>query len=165
MAEAEYVTGNIGAKALARKLEISYYTLRTHAEKGHWYTKRQEHQRDVMADACRKARTDSADKLANMLRASDGLSEIIARTVDKLEALDRQTAEHPIDIKMIRDLTMATKELTAVIRDLYNLPSDGEELARRIAMERLSLEKERAPSTDDREIKVILTNGAESYAD
>ena len=70
------------------------------------------------------------------------------------------------DSRAIKDLTGALKDMTLVLRNLYNLPTQAEAEAQRIAAERLKLEQRRvdAESGTDKSIKVVLADGWEEMA-
>ena len=71
-----------------------------------------------------------------------------------------------VDSRAIKDLTGALKDMTQVLRNLYNLPTQAEAEAQRIAAERLKLEQRRvdAESGTDKSIKVVLADGWEEMA-
>ena len=162
--ETEYITGDIAAEELAKKYGISYYTLRKHAQKDNWFKKKKEYRNKTIQKACNKAMEKKAGKLANMIVAADGLSSLIARTVKKVNALDAEEDRTPVDAKMISDLTKATRDLTSIIRELYDLPTENERIARKIALERLKLDQAKSDVTNnDVRIEVTLDGELEEY--
>lgn len=56
---------------------------------------------------------------------------------------------HKVDTKAIKDLTGALKDLAAVMRNIYDLPTVAEQSAMDLAAERLALEKSKADVVSD----------------
>ena len=62
--------------------------------------------------------------------------------------------------KDVLDYTKSVRELTAAIRNLYEIPTAAEKEAQRIAAERLKLEKERLKANDgDNSVTVVFEGG------
>ena len=74
-----------------------------------------------------------------------------------------------LDSKAIKDFTGALKDMTLVLRNLHNLPTQAEAEAQRIAAERLKLEQRKADAAEkagevDKSIIVRLEGDLEAYA-
>ncbi|MBQ8893383.1 MAG: hypothetical protein IJ043_03125 [Clostridia bacterium] len=155
----EYIAGDTSYRKLAAKHGVPFTTLKRIAGKEDWVGLRKRAKAKADTIVVNSAAKDRADKLKGVLKTADGLSDLITRTVEKINRLDRDM-ENPVDCKMIKDLTAATRDLTGVIRDLYGLPTEGEKLARQIALERLELEKRRA-DVEDQNTTVTVVFGTE----
>ncbi len=60
-----------------------------------------------------------------------------------------------VSVKMVRDIAAALKDLVAVTRNLYGLPTVQEQAALNIAAERLVLDKAKVDGGDESETGVI----------
>ena len=71
-----------------------------------------------------------------------------------------------VDTRAIKDLTGALKDMTLVLRNLNNLPTQAEAEAQRIAAERLEMDKRKMEREDDvdKEIKVVFAGDMERFA-
>ena len=74
-----------------------------------------------------------------------------------------------VDTKAIKDLTGALKDMTLVLRNLNNLPTQAEAEAQRIAAERLKLEQRKVDAAEkadgiDKSIVVRLEGDLEAFA-
>lgn len=155
----EYIAGDTSYRKLAAKHGVPFTTLKRIAGKENWVGLRERAKAKADTIVVNSAAKERAAKLKGVLKSADGLSELISRTVDKINSLDRDM-ENPVDCKMIKDLTAATRDLTGVIRDLYDLPTDGERVARQIALERLELEKRKVAVEDsNKTVTVVFGDG------
>lgn len=155
----EYIASDISYRKLAEKHGVSYNTLIGIAAKEKWADLRKKAHKKATTKIVNKASEERAKKLSGVLKAADGLSDLIARTVERINNLDKNM-DTPVDGKVIKELASATKDLTAVIRDLYNLPTDSERIARQIALERLELEKKRVGDEDkNTKVTVVFADG------
>ena len=62
---------------------------------------------------------------------------------DKLESSIEQNLSGAVEVKNYKELTAAIKDALAIRRNLYRLPTQSEESAQRIALEKLDLERTR----------------------
>lgn len=87
--KAEYVAGGISTRAIAEKYDVSYNTLRKHAEKEGWASDRKKHGRKVAAKVSQKVATTvairEADRLTRLLSISDTLSDKLEEAAAQLD--------------------------------------------------------------------------------
>ena len=77
---------------------------------------------------------------------SEGASDTVERKYSKL------------DTKSMREVVSALKDLVSVIRNVDNLPTEGEKLARRIQRERWNLEKkEKEAQKESRNSDIVVS--------
>jgi hypothetical protein len=74
-----------------------------------------------------------------------------------------------LDSKAIKDFTGALKDMTLVLRNLHNLPTQAEAEAQRIAAERLKLEQRKADAAEaanqvDKSIVVKFEGDMEAFS-
>lgn len=143
----EYVTSDIGYRELAEKHSVSFSTLSKYAAKHQWPTYRKKYRDKVVTDAATKIGTKEVNRLAKVAEASDRLSRYIAKVTKETSLIERK--EGKPDTKAIRDLASSLRDLTAVIRDVYELPSLRDRRAYEMAQKRLELDFSRTGIGDN----------------
>lgn len=123
---AEYVTGRLGQRELAKKHGVSASQLAEHASKEGWVQRRREHRRKTAERAEQKAMErqaeDMADKLDDVRKAGDKLAALIAEVSEETSSL-RVGRTKKVDTRALRNLTGALKDVLDVIRDVNELPT------------------------------------------
>lgn len=172
----EYVTAtdvSVSYRALAQKYNIPLPTFNRIAIREEWNKKRQKYKRDVVNKAVSQACKREAGKLAKVMSSADKLSATIDQVFEDVDQFHRYIVNEPgedggtvatektykkVDTRAIRDITASLKDLTAVIRNVYDIPTLQEEQARLIAIERLEMERNKAvlSEPDDGETGVIV---------
>lgn len=181
--KAEYITGTISYRKLADSWGVSFRTLSDRALREGWKEARDKHRNNVVEKtvqkvASRKAST-TANKLCDLQEAADNMGRVIAEIFADSEQFHRHIVTEglgmgatkveerqykKVDTKAIKDLTGAIKDLAAVMRNIYDLPTAQEQAAMDIAAERLRLDKAKAEAeqnTGDDEVKVEFFNPEE----
>ena len=109
--ENEYVTGKISLQKLSEKYEIPLRTIKDRSRKGEWSRKKKE----FCANTAQKAR-----------------QKIMKKEAARLEQLKEQHGKSKTltesDVKMIKELTVALKNIADVMRDVYGLPTIREKV-------------------------------------
>lgn len=181
--KAEYITGTISYRKLADSWGVSFRTLSDRALREGWKEARDKHRNNVVEKtvqkvASRKAST-TANKLCDLQEAADNMGRVIAEIFADSEQFHRHIVTEglgmgatkveerqykKVDTKAIKDLTGAIKDLAAIMRNIYDLPTAQEQAAMDIAAERLRLDKAKAEAeqnTGDDEVKVEFFNPEE----
>ena len=181
--KAEYITGTISYRKLADNWGVSFRTLSDRALREGWKEARDKHRNNVVEKtvqkvASRKAST-TANKLCDLQEAADNMGRVIAEIFADSEQFHRHIVTEglgmgetkveerqykKVDTKAIKDLTGAIKDMVAVMRNIYDLPTAQEQAAMDIAAERLRLDKAKAEAeqnTGDDEVKVEFFNPEE----
>lgn len=168
----EYVTGHIGQRKLAEKYNVSEPVLARRCRKEEWVKAREEYRRRCYEKGLRKKENREADRLARMMDATSRAMDVAVEAFADENQFRRyivseaqvpgtyETVEKifdKIDTKALKELVGVLKDLTALARDFYNIPTPAEEEARRIAAERLELDRKRAESgeSDDNTLEII----------
>ncbi len=191
--EAEYITTKTSYKKLAEKYSISSRTITDYAKKHNWVEKRKQYCADVVAKVVAFSSQQDVSKLNSLIKSADTMAKIIDKVVTddkqfqrhlvqikgkKLESNEEESPPYLItewceeqmfekaDTKAIRDIVASLKDLTAVVRNLNNLPTQAEAEAQSLAKERFELERQKADldSEDGKEIRVYIAGEAEDYA-
>ena len=176
----EYVTGDIGYRALADKHGIRRTTLANVAKKEEWTTLRERYRRKLRTDtldkAASKITSERAKKIVKLQKAADGLADAITKAFEDAQQFNRHivtiskgagfdTEERvykKIDTKAIKNLTSALKDLTQVVRNVYDLPTIQEQQAMDIAGRRLQLEEKKAEEDDGGNAVVVTFQGGDA---
>ncbi len=100
------------------------------------------------------------EKLKPIINAADNIAE----AVEKASADEEQVNPNgKVDINTIKGLTATMKELTAIIRNVNELPTRGEKEAEKATKNKIELEKARTDREQTvKEINVII-RGAENW--
>lgn len=113
----EYVTGEKSYRELARKHGVSMSQLSEVASKEGWAKLRAEHRAETAAKAEQKLQEQQAGALADEL-------EGIRRTARNLSAaIEKKSLGKGLDSKSLRELVSATKDLAAILRDVFDQPN------------------------------------------
>ena len=113
----EYVTGEKSYRELAKKHGVSMSQLSEVASKEGWAKLRAEHRAETAAKAEQKLKEQQAGALADEL-------EGIRRTARNLSAaIEKKSLGKGLDSKSLRELVSATKDLAAILRDVFDQPN------------------------------------------
>ena len=156
----EYITGGLSYGQLAEKHGINRVrTIQDRASEENWVELRKAYRQTVTQKAAGKAATRASKALARSKLAAD-------KCMDKLNLLldqtDPEDPEKPMMLasKEVRELVSSLKDLVAIQRDLYDIPTDGERWNRFVQAEKLSLEEQRIaaglPEADGEETGVVI---------
>lgn len=151
--KSEYITTSISQRALSAKRGVSFSTLQKRCKREDWTGRRREFHDKVEAAALESSATDAAEQLAVVRDGAQRLAEIAA---ERLE-----TAKTTMDL---RNLAAVLSQTGAMLRDFYDLPTPGEAEARRIAAERLEMEKGRYDGSEGAVVKVVIGEEADEWA-
>lgn len=178
--QTEYITGDLSLPKLAKKHNLSLSTVQVRCRQEGWVAKRREFKQQAVAVAVLGAVNDEADRLGKIITSAQRMSDVIESVLEDTDQFYRHVVQDEIggekttiekifekaDSKAIRDMTSALKDMTLVLRNLYNLPTQAEAEAQRIAAERLKLEQQKAAAADnpDKTINVVMSGGWEDLA-
>lgn len=184
----EYITTNISLRQLSKKYGIGFGNLSDHCRKEGWVTLRTKHGDRLVTKAVRKSEEKEVNRLARLMQATTkaidvameafedekqfnryivnrrekymGGKEAVAGDVIETEWSEEQVFQK-IDTKALRDLTGVLKDLDALMRQYYNLPTPAQAEAQRIAAERLELDKKKAEAETgiDTDVTVRFESG------
>lgn len=179
----EYITTDHSLPELGKKHSISLSTLQKRCRKEGWVELRQQYKRDALNLAMENAVADEADRLGKIIAAAQSMANVIEGVFSDPKQFYRHVVQDEIegekttiekifpkaDSRAVRDMTGALKDMTYVLRNLHNLPTQAEAEAQRIAAERLKLEQRKADAAEkeqnaDKTVKVVMANGWEDLA-
>lgn len=153
----EYLTTSTSYRKLAAKYEVPFSTLQSRAKKENWTAARKKAQKKIMTKTVEKVTRKRAYKMDKLMQAADNMSEVIEKySADYDNFVKDEGFKNATSIKSI---AIAIKELTLVVRDLYDMPN-------MLDRERLELEKRKvdADTATDNQITVAMKE-MEKYSD
>jgi hypothetical protein len=159
----DYVTGNMSYSAIIKKYGVSKRMLADRASKGNWVELREKHRNNLYSKSYDLVFKDRVKKLSKLISASDKLAGIVNSQVMKIEKLEKASDE-PINTQAIKNLTLAAKELTNVIRNLNNIPTEAEYEALNIAKQKLAMDKSKSDDETE-EIRIVFDDDTEEFAE
>lgn len=169
-AETEYVTTKCSYAFLSEKYKIPLTSITKYAKENQWRDKRKKYCENIVAKSSAKIAKQQANKMASLINASDRAAKAIESALADKDQLYRyvvtentgdfyqKTSEYTfkkMDTKALRDIVSSLKDLTAVIRNLNEIPTEAEKEARKIANEKLRLEQKKAESGAEKPDKNI----------
>lgn len=162
----EYITTKISYRKLAAKWDVSFRTLADRAKREGWPGERERYQGDVVTQTVQKladsVSSDKANKLFELQLSADRMGQVISAVFDDVAQFNRhivgkdEQVYKKVDTRAIKDLASAMKDLTYVLRNIYDLPTLSERSAMDIAAQRLQLDraKANADKEDENEISI-----------
>lgn len=183
-----YVTTQLSLNDLAKREELKLHTVQERSRKDGWVAARMAFRAQAAAQAVDRAADNEADRLAKIINAANNMAAVIEAVYQDPEQFQRHvvtdtvidddgskgilTVEkqfRAVNTKAVRDMTAAIKDMTLVLRNLHNLPTQAEAEAQRIAAERLKLEQRKVDAAEaanqvDKSIVVKLEGDLEAYA-
>lgn len=172
---AAYITSDKSYKVIAAEFGLSRTAVAEKGKQEGWPVKRVEYRRENARKAIEIQSENAVNKLVKLMDAADWLNDTIAAIKKDPEQFNRHLVQDDvqgvtveklfdkIDTRAIRDLSGAMKDMVYVTRNLYNLPTQAEAEAQRVAAERLKLEQLKAEKEDRDEGAVhLLVLGSEA---
>ena len=178
--KAAYVTSTKSYKRIATEYKLPFGTVANKGKEDGWPALRKAFQEEAACRAIANEVDNEANRLGKIIQAANAMGDVIAGVFADADQFHRHIVQDShgdesitserifakVDSRAIKDLTGALKDMTLVLRNLYNLPTQAEAEAQRIAAERLNMDKRKmeAESGTDKSIKVVLANGWEELA-
>ena len=125
--KAEYITGNLSLSALALQHGVKRSTLSDLARKEDWAGARQAYRTKVLrqiTERCARADASAAEALGSAARTLCNLLDQVLR--DERTVYDQQDRQGfaASDVRAVRDVTAALKELSAMLQQLQGETAD-----------------------------------------
>lgn len=142
-ARADYVSG-MSLSQVAKKYQISRNSVSSRCRAGQWTKERDRVKRRADTKVVDKISTKIAAgrvaKLETIMEANDGMSVMLSRITDQLNALE----EAPIkSMRDMADLAKAISMTADTMMRLYGIPTQNQAHTQQMAEERLKLEQAR----------------------
>lgn len=176
----EYVTTRCSYRQLSEKYGVAIGNISKVSVRERWKEQRERFVHDVYKKAEEKEKRSQVDRLARLTKATTKAVDVAMKALEDDRQFNRyiisegigggatETTEREfakVDTKALKELTGVIKDLTALMRDFYNIPTPAQAEAQRIAAARLDLDRKKAEadSTDDG-IEVVIKGEAEDWA-
>lgn len=153
----EYITGQESHREIAKRYGVGASTLSARSSREGWCQLREQYRAGVVQKAVEKISCDNVDKLSGLMAAADDMCQLVSDFV-------RQQQGKSTCAKDIRDLAATLKDMTAVVRNLYGIPTQQERAAQEMAAQRLELEVKRAQSVDSGSVKIEIAGDVEDMS-
>lgn len=169
----EYVTTKVTYRQLSAKYGVAIGNISKVAIREQWKEQRERYVQKAYKKAEEKAANQEANRLARLISATTKAIDVAMEAFEDDKQFNRyivtdsigggatETSEKEfakVDTKALKDLTGVLKDLTALWRDFYNIPTPAQAEAQRIAAARLELEKQKAEAStggDDTSLEVV----------
>ena len=178
----EYITSTVSYRKLAEKYGVSFRYMSVRGRSEGWVEARKQYQQSIADKIIEKVADErvsrDAQKLLLLQKSADLMSEAILKVFEDARAFNRfivsdgnfsveERVFNKVDTKAMREITASIKDLTSVMRNVYNLPTDIEQRQYDLAKQRLELDKSKAAVADDdgEETGVVVLPPAESEDD
>lgn len=154
--QTEYITTDTSYRRLGEKYGLSYKTIGRQAQKEGWVESRRLWREKTLNKALEKAGNDEADRLTALRRTADSM----ACEIERMAAceLPGYTGK-PAEIKAVREMTAAVKDMAAVIRSLYGLATPQERDEQEIVRQKMQMEWEKLRLTRQKETETSTGEG------
>ena len=177
----EYITTDTSYRKLAAKYDVPMSTLTRIAIKEKWVEARERYKNKVVTKTVEKMAAKEANKLAKLRTMTDSMVDVVEGIFNDPEQFHRHLVQtrdgqiwdveervfKKIDTKAIKDITAALKDLSTILRNVYDLPTVQEQAAMDNAASRLQLDRDKAAvgQADDSETGVVMLAPVEGDAD
>lgn len=159
----EYITTDVTFKELAEKHGLKHDYVRKRASREKWRDDRDIFRSKRTQKAINKAINRGSEDICEYLMKLKGCSTELDRAIEKvLKQRDKLT---PQDVRL---MASALKDAIWIKKQLYDIPTQAEREAQKIATERLEIEKQRlehdlAKSSTDTNVEVEFTGVVEEW--
>lgn len=125
----EYMTGRESLQKLADKHNIPLRTIKDRSKKEGWVEERKKFRTETAQKASQKTMKKEAQRLAKLRDVAEDAADLIQEDIEQLKKLHKKRRYiTESDVKMIKDLTVALKNLADIMRDVYSIPTIREKL-------------------------------------
>lgn len=173
----EYITTDTSQSKLAKKNGVSKTVIARKCAQEGWVQKREQYVSDMLAKTLQKHQEQDVKRLCKLMDATEKLIDISLRAINDEQQYNRfivsegigdgmsETSEKvfdKVDTRALKDTVSVLKDLTALARDFYDIPTAAQREQRDINRERLEIEKKRAEQGEaSGNITIIVPKDAE----
>lgn len=167
----EYVTTHCSYRELGEKYDVSIAQISRVSRREHWAEQRERYVQKCFRKTEEKAANREATRLSRLIAATTKAIDVAMEAFEDDKQFNRyiitdgigggatETTEQifsKVDTKALKDLTGVLKDLTALMREYYNIPTPAQAEAQRIAAERLELEKRKADADGGTDLTITV---------
>ena len=167
-----YVTGRKSYAELALEMNISHGAIALRARREKWGEARKAFRNKVIDKVVNERADSEAQGLVKLLNAAEHMAGALSEVLQDEKGFLRRIAPEntdsaeteKLDTRAIRDLTVSLKNMAQLLRNLYRLPTQGEEAQQKLAREKFEYEKLKAAEQADHTVTVSMDDDAEAFA-
>lgn len=166
----EYITGNIGQKALAKKYGVSANILQKRARTEKWVEEKKKFAVKVVEKAVQKEVNRASAELAKELRAADMASDVILKALEDSKQFNRwivteggdgytitdEKVFEKVDMRSMKDAVATLKMIEQLKRSVQGILTVQEEHQRDIALRKIALEEKKAEAEEATDTTVTI---------
>lgn len=149
----KYISSGQSTASLAREYGVHIRTVQRYVKNGGWKELKAENDNKLTAKALTMVTDQKAQRLTRLMEATTKAVDVALEAfedkqqfkrylVTENDALTEKICEK-VDARALKQFTGSLKDLTALMRDFYDLPTPAQAEERRLAAEKLELEKRR----------------------
>ena len=156
-----YITEDISYAELGKRYNIPRSTVAQRGKQEDWGSQRASHRAEDPLAGLRTATRQAVTLLMETLADRDQFHRYLVQTNT---ADGRETGERifpKLDTGALKQVVGMLKDLTALQRELHDLPTAAEAEARQIALQRLEMDRQKL--TGAGKVEVVLSAGDESW--
>jgi hypothetical protein len=175
----EYITGNIGQKALAKKHGVSLCVLQKYAVKENWVEEKRKYALKVVEKAVQKEVNRQANALAKELQAADKMSDVILKALGDDKQFNRwivteggdgytitdEKVFEKVDMRSMKDAVATLKMIEQLKRSVQGLLTLQEETQRDIALRKIALEERKVEAEEATDTTVTIKFAGDELED
>lgn len=174
----EYITTDTSLSKLAEKYGATKSLLAKKSTAEGWVEARKRYVNDLVAETIEKAKQQDVKRLSKLMDATGKLIDVAMRAIEDDDQFNRfivsegigegmsETSEKvfsKVDTKALKDTVAVLKDLTAMVRDFYDIPTAAQREQRDQARQRAEIEKKRAEKEEaGGNITIIVPKDAEA---
>lgn len=156
--EIEYITTKTTYRKLAEENKVARSSIEKYAKENNWTKKRSQYWGKIKANALARAGAREENRLLKLQTEAEKMVNVLETMIGDDKQFNRQivTGTDPngkpklkefvtdkFDSKSFKNATSALRELTAVMRDLYEIYPEDKKQRMKVERERLKIEKEK----------------------
>lgn len=173
----EYITTETSLSKLAKKYGTTKQIIGRKSSSEKWVEQRRRYVDETLTKTLRKHQERDVNRLCKLMDATEKLIDISLRAINDEQQYNRfivsegigdgmsETSEKvfdKVDTRALKDTVSVLKDLTALARDFYDIPTAAQREQRDINRERLEIEKKRAEQGEaSGNITIIVPKDAE----
>ena len=173
----EYVTTDTSLAKLAKKYGCTKTMVGYKSRDEGWVKQRKQYLDSVYTKTVEEAKKQDVKRLSKLMDATGKLIDVAMRAIEDDKQFNRfivseglgegvsETTEkqfEKVDTKALKDTVAVLKDLTAMVRDFYDIPTAAQREQREQARQKAEIEKKRAEKDEaGGNITIIVPRGAE----
>lgn len=173
----EYVTTEISLSKLAEKYGTTKSSLAKKSTAEKWVDERKRYRNAVVTKTLQEHQKKDVKRLCKLMDATEKLIDISLRAINDDQQYQRyivtegcgegyseasEKVFNKVDTRALKDTVSVLKDLTAMVRDFYDIPTAAQREQRDINLARLEMDKKKAEAGDaSGNITIVVSKDSE----